>query len=98
MFRYGECSIADIREIDWYRKTTREFNYAIVTYWHVTIDGYRMHPDHSDSLDPSEDGPPNPYVCTRCGLDIWFWHDVREHIREPQVSHDQKHRGGFFRW
>lgn len=79
-FGSNGCQLTAIREVDWYRRTTREFDYALVTYWQVGPDGMRTHQERSEELPPDREGPSYTYLCTACEQRFWFWSDVLLHV------------------
>jgi len=88
VFGFGGCRIADIREVDWYRRTTREYDYAVVSYWGVTSIGSRTGISKYEEIPPSQAGPDYPYICTACDTPLWFWSDVIEHTKDAQSEEE----------
>lgn len=78
----GGCTVADIREVDWYKHEDRQYDYGVITYICVDANGARLNEDRHEELSPHDAGPDYTYECQKCEERFWFWSDVMRHVKD----------------
>lgn len=71
--------------MDWYKRTTGEFDYLMVMYWRLDPDGMRTYQERNEEFPPNHDVPDYTYLCTACQQRFWFWSDVLLHVKATEL-------------